>query len=146
MLVIVFLFSGCSMKDNSVKPFTVKSLKKTYTQIDRIEKVAYPILVSNKQLCSKLYNNYGLTIAMLNTDNTVKNKEIWMEALSIKSRPTIIRIIPHSVASSTGLKKTNDNNRGAISKLLGLYGPYMPTEKRIQYLRKFIHQKKTTEN
>ena len=104
ILLIAFLFSGCSMKDTSIKPFTVESLKKTYTQIDRIEKVAYPILVSNKQICSKQYNNYGLTAATLNANATVKSQKIWKEVFNIKNRPTVIRITPNSVAYTTGLK------------------------------------------
>jgi hypothetical protein len=38
-------------------------------------------------------------------------------------------------SATTAIKKMDYANRGPISRLLGLYGEYMPTEKRIAFLR-----------
>lgn len=104
ILFIIFLFSGCTTKENSLKPLTVKSLKETYKKVDRIENIAYSILISNKKICSKKHSNYGLVAAALNPKATATNRKIWSEAFNVKNRPTIIRIISHSIADTAGLR------------------------------------------
>jgi len=39
------------------------------------------------------------------------------------------------VAATTVIRKIDYENRGPITRLLGLYGPYMPTEQRIDFLK-----------
>ena len=71
--IFIMIFTGCTTKENSLKPLTVKFIKKTYRQVDRIENIAYSILISNKTICSKKYNNYASLFSISFTQNLSVN-------------------------------------------------------------------------
>ncbi len=70
----------------------------------------------------------------LNDKNIRASMEQAADALGIR---LMVRAGYDPAAATTAIRKIDHANRGPISRWLGLYGPYMPTEQRIEFLRAF---------
>jgi len=68
----------------------------------------------------------------LNDKNIRASMEQAADALGIR---LMVRAGYDPAAATTAIKKIDHANRGPISRWLGLYGPYMPTEQRIEFLK-----------
>ena len=68
----------------------------------------------------------------LNDKNIRASMEQAADALGIR---LMVRAGYDPAAATTAIKKMDHANRGPISRWLGLYGPYMPTEQRIEFLK-----------